>query len=393
LAQKTIKLWDGNPTFFVAMTQPYFATVARGLEAIAVQELEGLGATAVKPEFAGVAFQGDQALLYRVNLWSRLIYRVLKPIATVKAFNGEDLYKSVKKLDWSAYVIPDQTLQVTCTGKNPKLNHSHFTALQIKNAIVDQQRDRHHRRSNIDLEHPDVVINAHIHQNHCQLSLDSTGFSLHRRGYRPAMGQAPLKETLAAALLAIASWTPEQPLYDPMCGSGTFLLEAGLQSLNVAPGKFQPRFCFQHWPDYDADLWQALVSQAQAGERSHLMAPIWGSDGDQEILKQAKINAQACQLDHHIQWQWQNFADIDPPADTGILICNPPYGKRIGEVEALGDFYQQMGDIFKQRFKGWTAFVLSGNKDLTKRIGLRTAARFPVKNGNLPCTLLKYELY
>ena len=375
------------------MTQNYFATVARGLEAIAAQELEQLGAEAVKPEFAGVAFQGDQTLLYRVNLWSRLIYRVLMPIVTVKAFNAEDLYKSVKKLDWSEFLSPDQTLQINCTGKNPKLNHSHFTALQIKNAIVDQQRDRHQRRSSIDLDSPDLVINAHIHQNHCQLSLDSTGFSLHRRGYRPAMGQAPLKETLAAALLAIAGWTTDQPLYDPLCGSGTFLLEAGLQSLNIAPGKFQPHFCFQNWPDYNAELWQNLLTQAEAGERSQLVAPIWGSDGDRDTIQQARINAKYCGLESQIQWQYCDFKDIEAPAATGIFICNPPYGKRLGDEAELGDFYQQMGDILKQRFKGWTAFILSGNKNLTKRIGLRTAARFPVNNGNLPCTLLKYELY
>ncbi len=374
-------------------TRPYFATVARGLEAIAAEELTQLGAQDVKPEFAGVAFQGDKALLYRINLWSRLVYRVLMPIATVKAFNAQDLYRGIKKLDWDEFLSPEQTLQINCTGRNPQLNHSHFTALQVKNAIVDQQRDRHQRRSSIDLEHPDLVINAHIHQNHCQLSLDSTGFSLHRRGYRPAMGQAPLKETLASALLAIAGWTPEQPLFDPLCGSGTFLLEAGMQSLNIAPGKFQPAFCFQQWPDFDQALWESLLTQAQEGERDTLQAPIWGSDGDREVIQEAKTNAQQCQLAGKIHWQWQNFADIEPPAEAGVLICNPPYGKRIGNEEELGDFYKQIGDVLKQRFKGWTAFILSGNKALTKRIGLRTSARFPVNNSNLPCTLLKYELY
>ena len=374
-------------------TRPYFATVARGLEAIAAQELTQLGAEAVKPEFAGVAFEGDKALLYRINLWSRLVYRVLMPMATVKAFNAQDLYKGIKKIDWDEFLSPEQTLQINCTGKNPQLNHSHFTALQVKNAIVDQQRDRHQRRSSIDLEHPDIVINAHIHQNHCQLSLDSTGFSLHRRGYRPAMGQAPLKETLASALLAIAGWTPEQPLFDPMCGSGTFLLEAGMQSLNIAPGKFHPGFCFQQWPDFDNELWQTLLMQAEQEEKTDLQAPIWGSDGDRAVIQEAKINAQQCQLGEKIHWQWQNFADIEPPAEAGVLICNPPYGKRIGKEEELGDFYQQIGDVLKQRFKGWTAFILSGNKALTKRIGLRTSARFPVNNSNLPCTLLKYVLY
>lgn len=376
-----------------ATTRPYFATVARGLEAIAAQELSQLGAEQVKPEFAGVAFIGDRALLYRINLWSRLIYRVLMPMATVKAFNAQDLYRSIKKIDWDEYLSPDQTIQINCTGKNPQLNHSHFTALQVKNAIVDQQRDRHQRRSSVDLGQPDIVINAHIHQNHCQLSLDSTGFSLHRRGYRPAMGNAPLKETLASALLTIAAWTPEQPLYDPLCGSGTFLLEAGLQSLNIAPGKFQPGFCFQQWPDFDQDLWQSLLEEAKAGERDALQAPLWGSDGDRVVIQEAKTNAQQCQLAGKINWHQLDFADIEPPAAQGMVICNPPYGKRLGQAEALGDFYQQMGDVLKQRFKGWTAFILSGNKALTKRIGLRTSARFPLNNGGLPCTLLKYELY
>ncbi|QUS60686.1 class I SAM-dependent RNA methyltransferase [Synechocystis sp. PCC 7339] len=376
-----------------ATTRPYFATVARGLEEIAAQELSQLGAEQVKPEFAGVAFMGDRALLYRINLWSRLIYRVLMPMATVKAFNAQDLYRSINKIDWDEYLSLDQTIQINCTGKNPQLNHSHFTALQVKNAIVDQQRDRHQRRSSVDLEQPDIVINAHIHQNHCQLSLDSTGFSLHRRGYRPAMGQAPLKETLASALLTIAEWNPEHPLYDPLCGSGTFLLEAGLQSLNIAPGKFQPGFCFQQWPDFDQDLWQYLLEEAKAGEKDTLQAPLWGSDGDREVIQEAQSNAQQCQLGGKIHWQQLNFADIEPPAPEGVLICNPPYGKRIGQAEALGDFYQQIGDVLKQRFKGWTAFVLSGDKALTKRIGLRTSARFPINNGGLPCTLLKYELY
>lgn len=371
----------------------YFATVARGLESIASQELGHLGAEQIKPEFAGVAFQGDRALLYRVNLWSRYVYRVLMPIATVKAFNAQDLYRGVNKLDWAEYLSPEQSFQVNCTGKNRQLNHSHFTALQIKNAIVDQQRDRHQRRSSIDLEHPDLVINAHIHQNHCQLSLDSTGHSLHRRGYRPAVGHAPLKETLASALLAMAGWTPSQPLYDPLCGSGTFPLEAAMESLNMAPGKFQGGFCFQQWPDFDRPLWQSLLTEAEQGEKEELQAPIWGSDGDRAVIQSARSNAQQCQLAGKIGWHHCDFMDIEAPTDQGILICNPPYGKRLGDAEELGDFYKSMGDILKQRFKGWTAFILSGNKALTKRIGLRTAARFAIDNGNLPCTLLKYELY
>ncbi|BFM39479.1 THUMP domain-containing protein [Synechocystis sp. LKSZ1] len=375
------------------MGQAYFATVARGLEPLAVQELTELGAVDVSPAFTGVHFQGDRALLYRVNLWSRLIFRVLVPIAEVKAFNADVLYKSVKKLDWSAYLQPEQTLAVRCTGSNPQLNHSHFTALQIKNAIVDQQRERYGQRSSIELEQPQIVVNAHIDHNRCHLSLDSSGVSLHRRGYRPALGLAPLKETLAAAILRLMAWQPQQPLYDPLCGSGTLLLEAGLQSLRRAPGGFQPQFCFQHWPDFDATLWQALCQEAQAGELEHLPAPIWGSDQDSAVIEQAQANAERCGLGPHLKLWQQDFRQVEAPAGQGILFCNPPYGKRIGNTEALGDFYQLLGDTLKQRFKGWTAFILSGNAALTKRIGLRTARRFPLLNGAIPCTLLKYELY
>jgi putative N6-adenine-specific DNA methylase len=375
------------------MGQAYFATVARGLEPLAVQELMELGAVDIAPAFAGVHFQGDLALLYRVNLWSRLIFRVLVPIAEVKAFNAEVLYNSVKKLDWSAYLRPDQTLAVRCTGSNPQLNHSHFTALQIKNAIVDQQRERYGQRSSIELEQPQILVNAHIDHNRCHLSLDSSGSSLHRRGYRPALGLAPLKETLAAAILRLMEWHPQHPLYDPLCGSGTLLFEAGLHSLRRAPGRFQPQFCFQHWPDFDAALWQTLCQEAQTSELEHLPAPIWGSDQDSGVIEQAQANAERCGLMPHLTLWQQELSQVEAPASQGMVFCNPPYGKRIGKAEALGDFYQQLGDMLKQRFKGWTAFVLSGNSALTKRIGLRTARRFPLLNGNLPCTLLKYELY
>lgn len=373
--------------------RPYFATVARGLETIAAQELTSLGAQMVQPEFAGVSFCGDRQLLYRVNLWSRVIYRVLMPIAQVRAEGAEDLYRGVYDLDWSVYLSPEQTFLIDCTGKNSRLNHSHFTALQIKNAIVDQQRDRWGHRSNIDRLNPHLVINAHIRNNQCHLSLDSSARSLHRRGYRPAMGLAPLKETLASALLLMAQWNPTQALYDPLCGSGTFLLEAGLKSLNIAPGKFQTQFGFQNWPHYDPPLWQGLLAQAQAEELSQARAPLWGSDQAPETIAQARSNAQACGLDSQIHFFCQNLAAIEAPAGEGILICNPPYGQRLGVARELGDFYRQLGDIFKQRFKGWTAFVLSGNKELTKCIGLRPARRMPVFNGSLPCTFLKYELY
>ncbi|OKH20081.1 RNA methyltransferase [Hydrococcus rivularis NIES-593] len=375
------------------MTKNYFATVARGLEDIAAKELEKLGAIDIRTDFTGVHFKGDKALLYRVNLWSRVIFRVLMPIYEIKSYNAEQLYRNVYKLDWEEYLQTQDTFAVVCTGGNKNLNHTHFTALQIKNAIVDRQRKKIGKRSNINLENPDVLINAHIEGNRCILSLDSSGSSLHRRSYRPAMGIAPLKETLAAAILEIAEWKPNIPFLDPLCGSGILPIEAALKSLNIAPGLYRKQFGFQTWKDFDRALWEKILTEAKESQLSELLAPILGSDRDSDILQQACINTQSCGIEKHIQLTQKDLSEIEAPAKSGMIICNPPYGKRIGDIQELGGFYKLLGDIFKQRFKGWTAYVLTGNKELAKQIGLRASRRIPVYNGSLPCTLLKYELY
>ena len=372
--------------------QNYFATVARGLEEIAAQELTRLGAINATPEFTGVSFQGNQETLYRINLWSRVIFRVLVPIADVQSRDAEQLYKGVQSINWLDYIQTNQAFLVNCTGSNRNLNHSHFTALQVKNAIVDQQREKTGKRSDIDTEHPDIIINTHIYRDNCVISLDSSGFSLHRRGYRPAMGLAPLKETLASALLAIAEWTPDLPFLDPLCGSGTLPIEAALIALKVAPGLYNS-FAFQNWPDFDENLWEKLQTEAQNQTLTELPSVIWGSDADANIVSQARDNAKASVLEEHLYFQHKALAEVEAPADRGILICNPPYGIRVGEEEELGALYKLLGDVFKQRFKGWTAYVLTGNKELGKKIGLKASRRIPIYNGPLPCTLLKYELY
>lgn len=371
----------------------YFATVARSLEAIAARELESLGAQEVRPDFAGVHFAGDKALLYRVNLWARTIFRVLVPIREFRCLNADMLYREVQKISWDDYLNPDNTMAVDCTGGNQLLNHTHFTALQVKNAIVDLQRNKYGQRSSVDIQNPDLLINVHIREDRCTLSLDSSGGSLHRRGYRAAMGNAPLKETLAAAILDMAEYDPNLPFLDPLCGSGTLPLEAGLKALNVAPGLFRDRFGFTSWRDFDESLWQAIREEAQNRQLEALPALICGSDRDREVLKQARANAQKCGLDKHIKFSQTELYFLEAPADSGLLICNPPYGERLGDAKELGDFYKLLGDILKQRFKGWTAYILTGNKELAKRVGLRASRRLPVYNGSLACTLLKYELY
>ncbi len=371
----------------------YFATVARGLETLAAEELADLGAKAVQPGFCGVEFTGDRALLYQVNLWARLPFRILVQLGQFPCQDADDLYDGIGAIDWQPYLTPDYTLAVTATGKTRQLNHTHFTALQVKNAIVDQQRDRYGQRSDIDTREPDVQVNVHLHRDRATVSLDSSGSSLHRRGYRPAMGKAPLKESLAAALVRLSGWQPEQAFCDPLCGSGTLPLEAAMMGLNRAPGLFRDRFGFETWPDFDASLWATLRQQAEQAGQTELPAPIVGCDRDRDVIHQARINAHNSQVAPHITFREMDLAAVEAPAASGILICNPPYGERLGERSELGAFYKLLGNVLKQRFKGWTAFVLSGNKELAQAIGLKSSQRIPVTNGALPCQFMRYELY
>lgn len=371
----------------------YFATVARGLETLAAQELEQLGAHSVEPGFCGAAFGGDRTLLYRVNLWARLPFRILVKLHEFPCHDADDLYRGIQTIDWSIYLTPDLTLAVNATGKSDRLNHTHFTALQVKNAIVDQQEDNFGERSNVELQVPDVRICVHINRDVCTVSLDSSGNSLHRRGYRAAVGSAPLKESLAAALIQLSGWQPEQMFYDPLCGSGTLPLEASLKALNIAPGLFRESFGFETWLDFDRFLLDELIEEAERSKHDILPAPIWGSDGDNNVIDLAIDNAKNCGVLDHVYFSQIDLADVIAPADSGVLFCNPPYGERLGKDSDLGAFYKSLGDILKQRFKGWTAFVLSGNKELAQSIGLRSSQRTAVYNGTIPCQLMKYELY
>jgi putative N6-adenine-specific DNA methylase len=375
------------------MPRQYFATVARGLEALAAQELMELGAQGVEPGFCGVGFVGDRILLYTVNLWARLPFRILLHLDSFPCQDAQDLYRGIQHLSWKNYVTPGHTFAVDATGKTQQLNHTHFTALQVKNAIIDQQRRQFGDRSVIDTQNPDVRINVHLHQESCIVSLDSSGGSLHRRGYRPAIGTAPLKESLAAALIRWSGWQTDLAFMDPLCGSGTLPLEACLQGLNIAPGLFRQRFGFETWLDFDAPLWQSLQAEAREKQLTRLPMPIWGSDRDPTVIDQARFNAQKCGVAECIWFEAIELQEIAAPCDRGILICNPPYGERLGRDQDLGSFYRRLGKILKQRFQGWMVFILSGNKALSQAIGLKSSQRIPVHNSAIPCQLLKYELY
>ncbi|MEO0800927.1 MAG: THUMP domain-containing protein [Cyanobacteria bacterium J06642_2] len=371
----------------------YFVTVARGLEKLAAEELERLGARSLQPGFCGIEVEGDREFLYRANLWARLPFRLLVKLAAFPCRDGSELYRGIQTIDWSTYLTPNHTLAVRVTGKTRQLNHSHFTALQVKNAIVDLQRQQFGDRSHVDVEAPDIQVAVHLERDRCTVSLDSSARSLHRRGYRQAMGAAPLKESLAAALVYMTGWTGNTAFLDPLCGSGTLPLEAAAIALNRAPGLYRDRYGFQSWPDYDPELWQDILQDAWAGRGRELTAPVMGSDRDPETVQQARANAKNCDLERQVQFSCTELADVEAPADCGVLLCNPPYGRRIDSDRDLGGFYKLLGNVLKQRFKGWTAFILSGNKELAMSIGLKSSQRTLVYNGSLPCQLMKYEIY
>lgn len=373
--------------------QPYFATCARGLEPVLADELRALGAASVEAGRGGVRFAGDQALLYRANLWLRTAVRVLRPVLEADVTSPEELYDAVHALDWSQYLTPEHTLAVDCNVRDSHLTHSHYAALKTKDAICDQFMERLGRRPSVDTETPMVGLNLHVFRDHAVLSLDSSGESLHKRGYRPVQPKAPLNEALAAAFVLLSGWRGDTPFVDPMCGSGTLPIEATWLAVCRPPGLTRRRFGFQGWLDFDIALWTALRDEARRGVRKQLSAPILGSDIRRDAVSYARINARAAGVGHLVHFEIKDLRDFrPPPGPPGTLICNPPYGERIGEEKELHGLYETLGDVLRQRCGGWRAFVFSGNPRLADRIGLTPVQQVPLFNGKLSCRLLKFTL-
>jgi len=371
----------------------FFATAAKGLEEVLATELTAFGARKVVPGKGGVNFSGTPRDGYRACLWLRTASRVLQTITSFPCPSQEALYEGVYVLNWEELLIPSMTLAVDANVRDSEITHSHFAALKTKDAIVDKIRDHCGQRPNVDSKDPDMRINMHLARNHCTISLDLAGTSLHRRGYRRAPTIAPLKETLAAGLVALTGWDQESPFVDPMCGSGSLPLEAALLASNTAPGLRSPNFGFQRWLDFDASTWQELLEEAEQAQKPLPTNLIFGSDRDQLAVDLARRNAETSGIGSRVRWSYNDFAKLEPPADHGTLICNPPYGERLGEVENLEAFYRKIGDTLKQNWKGWTAWVFTGNLALAKRVGLKPSRRIVLFNGPIECRLLKFELY
>ncbi len=363
-----------------------------GLEAVLAEELRALGARAIQPGTRAVSFEGDTALLYRANLHLRSALRLLVPFRTFKTRHENHLYKKLRETDWSELLEVDDCFAVHAVTQSRHLRHSRYLEQKAKDAIVDQFRERRGRRPSVDLKNPTLRIHLHIGaDNTCTLSLDSSGDSLHRRGYRQEGGEAPLSEVLAAGMLLLAGWRGERPFLDPMCGSGTLPIEAALIALGRPPHTPERRFGFERWKSFDADLWHKIRSQVPR-ESPTLSQPIFASDVAPKALAATRQNLRAAGLEHVVRVRRCELSELEAPAPSGLLVCNPPYDQRIGLLDAEG-FYRLLGDVLKQRFQGWDAFVLSANRDALKRIGLRPRRRHVLFNGPLECRYLHFELY
>lgn len=369
-----------------------FAAVPRGAEELAAAELTKLGIGDAKPGKGGVNFSTDKAGLYRSNLWLRTASRVLVQLANFPCSSPSELYAGVHQLPWCNLITPDMTLAVDCSLRDSALTHSGFVALKTKDAVVDRIRESCGSRPNVNTASPDVRINVHLHKNICTVSLDSSGDALDRRGYRLERNEAPLRETLAAAVVALTGWDGSVPLADPMCGSGTIPVEAALLAANIPPG-LQRQFGFQSWLDFDSQLWERICAEAEQGIKKLPVGLITGYDLDSRALLLAGRNTAKAGLSGQIHYFHAAMQEFKPEGDKGVVIINPPYGMRLGEEDDLRELYCQIGDVMKKRCRGWTGYVLTGNLELAKYIGLKASRRYVLFNGAIECRLLKYDLY
>lgn len=376
----------------VDITRPCFAAVPRGAEELAASELKSLGVSNVSAGKGGVSFQADRKSLYMANLWLRTASRVLVQLSVFNCTTPDELYHGVFAIPWHDLITISMTLAVDCSLRDSAMTHSGFVALKTKDAIVDRIRKECGSRPNVDTKAPDMRINVHLHKNVCTVSLDSSGEPLDRRGYRLERNEAPLRETLAAAVVALTGWDGSVPFADPMCGSGTIPIEAALIAGHVAPG-LQRNFGFQRWIDYDKRLWEQVVREAESMQKKLPLGLISGLDKDSRALKIASRNSAKAGFEGQLHFFHAELEAFQPEGEGGVVIINPPYGKRLGDEEDLRELYCTIGDVMKKRCRGWTGYVLTGNLELAKYIGLKASRRFVLFNGAIECRLLKYELY
>lgn len=368
------------------------ATTQQYLEPILVNELLNIGAENVEKHNRAVSFTGDLSTLYRANLCCRTALRVLVPFTSFAVRNERDLYEEIRRLDWEKHLDVDGTLAIHTSLSTDLFNHSQYISQKVKDAIVDRYRDKFGRRPSVDTINPHLSIAIHIVRNEVNVSFDSSSESLHRRGYRTEQTLAPINEVTAAGMIMLTGWDGKGAFVDPMCGSGTILIEAALYAKNIAPGLFKKHFGFMHWKNFDKTLWQAIVEEAKAAIKETDTIFI-GSDKTFKAIEIARANATRAGLDEDIRLSNKRFEEVKPPqVVTGLVVMNPPYGERL-PIEEIGPFYKQIGDKLKQDFDGYTAWIISSNVAALKKVGLAASQRLTLFNGPLECKYYKFELY
>jgi len=369
------------------------AKTSYGLEKVLSDELAAIGAEDMELLNRAVSFTGTKETMYRANLELRTALRILVPIYSFRVRDEVDLYRETKKFNWDKYLNPNTTFAIDSHVYSDNFNHENFVALKTKDAIVDQLRTVFGRRPDVDVINPDLRLNVHINDDQCSISLDSSGNSLHKRGYRIGQGLAPINEVLAAGMILLSGWDGQCNFIDPMCGSGTFLMEAATIAYNIAPGIKIEEFGFMKWKDYDPDLWEKILANAKSRERD-FEHKIIGFDESPKAIKIAKDNIKNAELGWKVLLKVKSMEEIVPEDldGGGTVMINPPYGERLEEDDIL-DLYKTMGDCMKQNFEGCSVWIISSNKEALKEIGLRTSKKLTLYNGALECKYHNYQIY
>lgn len=373
------------------MHHQFFATCPRGLEALLEAELKSLNARQIQPTDGGVGFAGDMLVCYRANLESRIATRILLQVGKGKYSNEDELYQGAYKIDWPQWFDVKQDFMVKVTGVKCPLKSLEFATLRIKDAVCDRFREAVGSRPYIDTREPQVRLHAYLAAEDYQLYLDTSGQPLYQRGLRRASIEAPLRENLAAGILKLSGWQPGTPLLDPMCGSGTFLLEAAMMSLDIAPGSGRG-FGFERLKNFNSGAWQSLLKQAQSRVKPVTFQRLYGSDMDLRAVRISRQNLQEAGLLEAVQLAHTEFTAVVPPTPEGVLIANPPYGVRIGEDEDLAALYPKMGEALKKKFAGWNAYFLTNDLRMPKLMRLAPSKRTPLFNGPLECRLFEVKM-
>ncbi len=361
-----------------------------GLEGVLADELRALGAEDVVEGNRVVAFKGDKEMLYRANFACRTAVRVLKPFLKLHSSSADDLYEQLKGFDWEQLMTVKTTFAIDATVYSEDFNNSRFVTYRVKDAIADYFNDKYGKRPSIRLTNPDIRLDVHIAGREVTLSLDSSGDPLFKRGWRVAQTDAPINEVLAAGIILLSGWDGKTDLIDPMCGSGTFLIEAALIGANIAPGVYRDHYAFQQWPDYDADLFEKVYNDDSAErEFTH---KIYGSDIEGKAIAIARANVKNAGLNKYIELERRDFNDIELVPEGGTLISNPPYGERLN-VEDIEELYREMGFKFKHTFKGYNIWLICNNEELHYKVGLKPSVRYKLNNGGLDCELLQYVIF